>query len=91
MSQDHFSKMSRVASFILGMAFYSELDHNCENRWTGLCLTLSRVGGGSLKKNFSEKRAKLRRIASKTPKTRPIGQAKGRDNVRIIPIKIHLK
>ncbi|MCW4038417.1 MAG: hypothetical protein NWF13_06745 [Candidatus Bathyarchaeota archaeon] len=44
-----------------------------------------------MKKIFSGKRAKLRRIASKTPKTRPIGQAKGRDNVRIIPIKIHLK
>jgi hypothetical protein len=83
--------MSRVASFILSMAFYSELDHNCENRWTGLCLTVSRVGGGSSEKIFSGTRAKLRRIASKTPKTRPIGQANSRDNVRIIPIKIHLK
>jgi hypothetical protein len=57
----------------------------------GLSLIFPRVKNNKVKKNFSEKEHKLRRIAVKAPIKRPVARGNDMDIVGIISCKIRLK
>ena len=55
-----------------------------------LALIFPRVKRDKVKKNFSGMERKLRRLAAKVPRKRPVGQGNDTDIACIIPCKIRL-